>query len=117
MQASLPSTSLVCDGASDFRHTVVSCVVRKLHAGDKKAVDKAIGEIAGEPIIGKEKKSGLAEVFVYKLKTNKQETLLAYRLQPNKLKPREFVLLSLGLYENFYSDMERQGIKGNAGNE
>lgn len=82
-------------------------VVKKLHARDKKLVDKAIGEIAVEPAIGEEKKGDLAGVFVYKFKINKQEVLLAYRLQPNKSKPRELVLLSLGSHENFYSDMKR----------
>jgi len=84
-----------------------SRVVKKLHARDKKVVDKAIGEIAVDPSIGEEKKGDLAGIFVYKFKINKQEVLLAYRLQPSKFKPQELILLSLGSHENFYSDMKR----------
>lgn len=84
-----------------------SRVVKKLHARDKKVVDIAVGEIALNPSIGEEKKGDLAGVFVYKFKVNKQETLLAYRLQPNKFHPQEVVLLGLGSHENFYSEMKR----------
>lgn len=82
-------------------------VVKKLHARDKKVVDAAVGAIAADPTIGEEKKGDLAGIFVYKFKLNKQELLLAYRPQPNKFKPQEIVLLSLGSHENFYSDLKR----------
>ncbi|GAC1317972.1 MAG: hypothetical protein NVS3B11_00370 [Collimonas sp.] len=81
--------------------------VKKLHARDKKVVDTAVGEIAADPTIGEEKKGDLAGIFVYKFKINKQEILLAYRLQPSKSKPQELVLLNLGSHENFYSGMKR----------
>ena len=84
-----------------------SRVVKKLHTREKKVVDKAVGEIAADPTIGEEKKGDLAGIFVHKFKVNKQEVLLAYRLQPNKFKPQEVVLLSLGSRENFYSDIKR----------
>jgi hypothetical protein len=83
-------------------------VVKKLHPQDKKIVDNAIREIAVDPTIGQEKKGDLADVFVYKFKINKQETLMSYRLRPGKLDPTEIVLLSLGTHENFYSDLKRQ---------
>ena len=82
-----------------------SRVVKKLHAKDKKEVDAAIVEIATDPTIGDEKKGDLIGIFVYKFKLNKQEVLLAYRLQPSKFKPQEIVLLSLGSHENFYSNI------------
>lgn len=82
-------------------------VVKKLHARDKKVVDEAVGAIAADPMIGEEKKGDLAGIFVYKFKLNKQEVLLAYRPQPNKSRPKEIVLLSLGSHENFYSDLKR----------
>jgi hypothetical protein len=82
-------------------------VVKKMHARDKKLVDQAVVNIAADPAIGEEKKGDLAEVFVYKFKVNKQEVLLAYRLQPNKKKPKEVVLLNIGSHENFYSVMKR----------
>lgn len=82
-------------------------VVKKMHARDKKAVDQAVMDIAANPVIGEEKKGDLAEVFVYKVKVNKQETLLAYRLQPNKKKPQEVVLLNIGSHENFCVAVKR----------
>ena len=74
-------------------------VVKKLHARDKKDVDKAVGEISADPAIGEEKKGDLAGIFVYKFKINKREVSLAYRLQPNKFRPQELVLLNLGSHE------------------
>lgn len=82
-------------------------VVKKMHARNKKVVDQAVMAIAANPMIGEEKKGDLAEVFVYKFKLNKQEILLAYRLQPNKKKPQEVVLLNIGSHENFYVAMKR----------
>lgn len=84
-------------------------VVKKSHTRDrdKKIVDKTVGEIAVNPSIGEEKKGDLAGIFVHKFKVNKQEVLLAYRLQPNKSKPQEIVLLSLGSHENFYIELKR----------
>ena len=80
--------------------------VKKLHTRDKKDVDAAVLEISENPAIGEEKKGDFLGVFVYKFKLNKQEMLLAYRLQPDKLKPQELVLLSLGSHENFYRDLK-----------
>jgi hypothetical protein len=39
---------------------------------------------------------------------NKQEILLSYGLRPNKEKPEELILLSLGSPENFYEALKRQ---------
>ena len=79
-------------------------VVKKLFARDKKSVDEAVKKVAGNPTLGEEKKGDLAGIFVFKFKMNKQEVLLSYGLLPNKDKPQELVLLSLGSHENFYSD-------------
>ena len=81
---------------------------KKLPAKDKGVVDRAVKDIAANPAIGEEKKKGdLAGVFLHKFKLNKQEVLLAYRLQPNKFEPDAIVLLSLGSHENFYTDLKR----------
>lgn len=82
-------------------------IVKKLHAKDKKIVDIAVSAIAANPTIGEEKKGDLAGVFVHKFKVNKQEILLAYQIQPNRTKPKELILLTLGSHENFYSDLKR----------
>jgi mRNA-degrading endonuclease RelE of RelBE toxin-antitoxin system len=81
--------------------------VKKMHARDKKVVDQAVVDIATDPEIGDEKKGDLVGVFVYKFKVNKQEILLDYRLQPNKKKPQEVVLLNIGSHKNFYTTMKR----------
>ena len=46
-------------------------------------------------------------VFVYEFKLNKQETLLAYELSPNKLAPDEVFLLGIGPHENVYTQLKR----------
>ena len=80
---------------------------KKLHAKDKKALDQAVHDVAGDPTLGEEKRGDLSSVFVYKFKLNKQETLLAYELSPNKLTPDEVVLLGVGPHENFYAQLKR----------
>ena len=82
-------------------------VVKKLHARDRTAVDQAVMEIVANPAIGSEKKGDLAGVLVTPFKLNKQEILLAYRLNPDKTKPQEIILLHLGTHENFYATMKR----------
>ncbi len=66
---------------------------KKLHARDKKDLDKAVREIAADPAIGVAKKGDLTGVYVHKFKINKQEVLI--------------VLLSLGSHENFYRNLKR----------
>lgn len=82
-------------------------LIKKLHAKDKIAVDKAVKAIASDPSIGEEKKGDLAGIFVHKFKINKQEILLAYQLQPDKFSPVSVLLLSIGSHENFYTDLKR----------
>ena len=82
-------------------------VVKKMHAKDKKVLDEAVKAVATDPSVGEEKRGDLAGVFVHKFKLNKQETLLAYGLQPNKLKPNTLVLLAVGPHENFSAQMKR----------
>lgn len=78
-------------------------VVKKIHAKDKTAADVAVRAIATDPTIGDEKQGDLVSIFVYKFKLNKQEILLAYRLEPDKFKPQEVILMALGSHENFYN--------------
>ena len=81
--------------------------VKKLHAKDKTAVDKAVKAVVNDPAIGEEKKGDLAGIFVHKFKINKQEILLAYQLHPTKFQPVSVLLLSLGSHENFYVELKR----------
>jgi mRNA interferase RelE/StbE len=82
-------------------------VVKKLHPKDKKVLDAVVAEIMDNPFFGEEKRGDLAGVFVFKFKLNSQETLLAYKLQPDKRNPTEFVLMSVGPHGNFYSQLKR----------
>ena len=76
--------------------------MKKLHSRDEKIAYEVVLRIAKNPHTGQEKVGDLAEVFVHKFKLNKQETLLAYRLEPNKVKPTDLVLLAIGPRENFH---------------
>ena len=82
-------------------------VAKKLHPNGKKVLDDAVKEVALNPFIGEEKRGDLGGVLVHKFKLDSQETLLAYMLQPDKPKPTEFVLLSVGPHENFYLQLKR----------
>jgi hypothetical protein len=44
---------------------------------------------------------------VHKFKLNNRETLLAYRLQPDKFNPQALILLAVGPHENFYVQLKR----------
>jgi len=79
-----------------------------MHSKDKLVLDQAVKDVAGDPSLGEEKRGDLSSVFVYKFKLNKQETLLAYELKPDKIKPDEVVLLAVGPHENFYADLKRK---------
>jgi mRNA-degrading endonuclease RelE of RelBE toxin-antitoxin system len=84
--------------------------IKKLHPPEKKLVDDVVAQLAQEPYLGEEKKGDLAGIFVYKFKINKQEVLLAYRLEPYKITPQRLVLLNLGSHENFYTKLKRQDL-------
>ena len=75
---------------------------KKLHIAHKQHVNDAIQAIIADPKIGQRKKGDLAEVFVYKFKTQHQEILLAYEWNTHKL-----LLLALGTHENFYRNLKR----------
>ena len=78
-----------------------------MRAKDKLVLDQAVKELASNPQLGEEKRGDLSGIFVYKFKLNKQETLLAYELSPDKLKSTTVVLLGVGPHENFYVQLKR----------
>ncbi|MET3108722.1 hypothetical protein AAKU67_003679 [Oxalobacteraceae bacterium GrIS 2.11] len=83
-------------------------VVKKLHHNDKADVDDAVSAISADITKGEEKRGDLSGVFVYKFKMNKQEMLLAYKLELSKFNPEEIVLLALGSRENFYAYLKNE---------
>jgi mRNA-degrading endonuclease RelE of RelBE toxin-antitoxin system len=81
-----------------------SKAVKKLHANQKKDLDKAVRAVMDNPGIGDAKRGDLAGVFVHKFKMVGQLTLLAYTWQGQTL---TLTLLALGTHENFYRDLKK----------
>ena len=83
---------------------IFSRTIKKLHRGDKTAIDRAVRNIVGDTGTGAMKKGALAGVRVHKFKVNDKQYLLAYR---HEKKPDILTLLALGSHENFYRDLQR----------
>ena len=78
--------------------------VKRLHKGQKQALDDAVRAIAADPTCGDAKSGDLAGVRVHKFKLNEYIVLLAYEY----LQSEDIVkLLALGSHENFYRDLKR----------
>jgi mRNA-degrading endonuclease RelE of RelBE toxin-antitoxin system len=58
--------------------------IKKLHANQKKALDKAVTAIAAKPAIGDGKVGDLEGIYVYKFKLVDKQWLLAYRVVSSK---------------------------------
>jgi len=78
--------------------------LKKLKANQKTALDKAVKVIISNPVIGIQKRGDLSFLRVYKFKMLKQEALLAYSYEDEKL---IITLLAIGSHENFYRDLKR----------
>ena len=78
--------------------------VKKLHANQKVALDRAVKTIIKDPDIGQSKTGDLSGILVYKFKMLKQLTLLAYTYEDQTI---TLTLLTLGVHENFYRDLKR----------
>jgi mRNA-degrading endonuclease YafQ of YafQ-DinJ toxin-antitoxin module len=76
--------------------------VAKLHAQQKKVLDKAIRDILAAPEEGEMKKGDLAGVRIAKFRMENQLVLLAYTYEEATL-----TLLALGSHENFYRDLKK----------
>ena len=82
-------------------------MAKKIHSQDKAALDAAVQAVARDHALGEEKRGDLNGVFVHKFKLSKQETLLAYRLQPDKLAPEALVSLAIGPHQNCHAQLKR----------
>ncbi|GFD70572.1 type II toxin-antitoxin system RelE/ParE family toxin [Alteromonas sp. KUL106] len=78
--------------------------VKKLHQNQKKDLDKAVKELMAAPLLGEQKKGGLAFLRVYKFKMVKQLTLLGYSYEDGTI---ILGLIALGSHENFYRDVKK----------
>lgn len=72
--------------------------MKKLHANQKKELEKAIEKIRDNPTIGEGKTGRLAGILVYKFFMVGQLTLLAYRFDADI---DQIKLVAFGSHENF----------------
>ncbi len=78
--------------------------LKKMHANEKAALDKAISKISASPTIGVEKLAELSGVYIFKFKVNDLKWLLAYRI----LDITSILLLLVGPHENFYRQLKKR---------
>lgn len=77
---------------------------KKLHDNVAVDVDDATELVATNPSIGERKKGDLAELFVYKFRSQNQLYLLGYTVDDEV---RLVYLEAVGPHENFYRDLKR----------
>ena len=80
-------------------------VYKKLNDPVAADVDAATAEVAKDPSIGERKKGDLADLYVYKFRSQNQLYLLGYTLDEGI---RLVYLEAVGPHENFYRDLKRQ---------
>ena len=77
---------------------------KKLHDNVAADVDEATRVVAADPTVGERKKGDLAELFVYKFRSQNQLYLLGYTIDDEI---RLIYLEAVGPHENFYRDFKR----------
>lgn len=77
---------------------------KKLHDHTASDVDAAVAVVAAKPLVGERKKGDLAELRVYKFRSQGQLYLLGYTLDDQV---RLIYLEAVGPHENFYRDLKR----------
>lgn len=75
---------------------------KKLKKNQIEDLDAAIRVIIKNPEAGVQKKGDLKDIWGYKFKMVKQETLLAYQWDAQRR-----ILIALGVHENFYKDLKK----------
>lgn len=78
---------------------------KKLHDNVAADVDDATEIVAADPTVGERKKGDLADLFVYKFRSQNQLYLLGYTVDDTV---RLVYLEAVGPHENFYRDLKRQ---------
>jgi mRNA-degrading endonuclease RelE of RelBE toxin-antitoxin system len=78
---------------------------KKLHDNVAADVDDATDVVAADPTVGERKKGDLADLFVYKFRSQNQLYLLGYTVDDEV---RLVYLEAVGPHENFYRDLKRQ---------
>ena len=77
---------------------------KKLHDNVAADVDAAVAEVGKQPSIGERKKGDLADLYVYKFRSQGQFYLLGYTIEEEV---RLVYLEAIGPHENFYRDLKR----------
>jgi len=77
--------------------------IKKLHANQKKFIDKAVLAISENPKIGISKVGDLEGIAIHKFRMHDQVWLLAYRV----ISKKSVKLLVVGPHENFYRDLKK----------
>ena len=77
---------------------------KKLHDNVAVDVDEAAAEVAKNPSVGERKKGDLADLHVYKFRSQGQLYLLGYTVDDAV---RLIYLEAVGPHENFYRDLKR----------
>lgn len=77
---------------------------KKLHDNVAGDVDAATEVVAADPTVGECKKADLADLFVYKFRSQNQLYLLGYTVDEAV---RLVYLEAVGPHENFYRDIKR----------
>ena len=77
---------------------------KKLHDNVANDVDTATEVIASDPTVGERKKGDLADLLVYKFRSQNQLYLLGYTVDDDV---RLVYLEAVGPHENFYRDIKR----------
>ena len=77
---------------------------KKLHDNVAADVDAATEVVAADPTAGERKKGDLADLLVYKFRSQNQLYLLGYTVDDSV---RLVYLEAVGPHENFYRDLKR----------
>ncbi len=77
---------------------------KKLHDNVVADVDAAVLQVANTPSVGERKKGDLADLHVYKFRSQGQLYLLGYTVNEDI---RLIYLEAVGSHENFYRDFKR----------
>lgn len=77
---------------------------KKLQDNVAADVDEATDVVAADPTVGKRKKGDLADLYVYKFRSQNQLYLLGYTVDDEV---RLVYLEAVGPHENFYRDLKR----------
>jgi len=78
--------------------------LKKLQGNQKRELDKAVRAVADNPLLGEQKRGDLRYLRVYKFTMMKQQALLAYSFDDERV---IITLLAIGKHENFYRDLKR----------